>query len=222
MKSAVKALKGTVAKAKPAKAGSRVYARKDDIVLAAAERAFFKWGYSAISMDRVAELAGVSKRTVYSNFRNKQTLFAAVLRKRCDEILAQNNKYVICEDDSLEVGLVNLATSLLSSIYTKPQIDLYKTVVAEARHLPEIGQIMFDGPIMYTQCIFEAYLRKQVAAGLLELDEIELAASQLIAMLKTNLHMRLIFSQPGKVTPAEITHIARESVGLFLHGALPR
>ena len=53
--------------------------RKRASVLFGAEKVFIEQGYSQATMDRVAQTAGVSKRTVYKHFRSKQELFNVVV-----------------------------------------------------------------------------------------------------------------------------------------------
>src|SRR5258708_17822511 len=52
---------------------------KPAAILAAAERAFLAGGFGAVTMDRVAHAAGVSKATVYAHFHSKEELFGAVI-----------------------------------------------------------------------------------------------------------------------------------------------
>jgi AcrR family transcriptional regulator len=54
-------------------------------LVATARRMFFTDGYHPTSLEKVADAAGYSKGAVYSNFRNKDELCAAVL----DEIRAE-------------------------------------------------------------------------------------------------------------------------------------
>jgi AcrR family transcriptional regulator len=54
-------------------------------LVATAKQMFFTDGYHPTSLEKVADAAGYSKGAVYSNFRNKDELCAAVL----DEIRAQ-------------------------------------------------------------------------------------------------------------------------------------
>jgi AcrR family transcriptional regulator len=54
-------------------------------LVATARRMFFEDGYHPTSLEKVADAAGYSKGAVYSNFRNKDELCAAVL----DEIRAE-------------------------------------------------------------------------------------------------------------------------------------
>ena len=48
-------------------------------ILDGAVRVFIESGYDASSMDRIAEQAGVSKRTVYNHFASKEILFQEII-----------------------------------------------------------------------------------------------------------------------------------------------
>lgn len=51
----------------------------------AAERLFAEQGYDAVSTSAIAELAGVSKATIYHHFASKHDLYLEVLRAGCRE-----------------------------------------------------------------------------------------------------------------------------------------
>lgn len=52
-------------------------------ILAAAERLFADSGFDAVSMNAVAELAGVSKANIFHHFSSKNALYLAVMRQAC-------------------------------------------------------------------------------------------------------------------------------------------
>lgn len=58
----------------------RLTDRKREAIVQAATTLFQKHGFDGISMDRVAEAAEVSKRTLYNHFPSKEELFAHVCR----------------------------------------------------------------------------------------------------------------------------------------------
>lgn len=200
----------------------RIYIRKSDIVLEAAERVFLREGFAATSMDQVAEEAGVSKRTVYSNFSSKELLFAAVISQRCAAVVPDSRKVALAMTQPLEQGLQTLAVAFLKGVLDPAQIEFYQTVIAAVRRRPEIGKIMYEGPIARSQQTFAEYLGAQAAAGTLALDDANIAAAQLIALLKTNVHMKLLFGRPARIGPAFLTRSVQASIKLFLYGVLPR
>ena len=196
----------------------RVYVRKDDLILDAAEQAFLENGYGDTSMDAIAERANVSKRTVYNNFSTKQDLFAAVVRKLCAEI-APNPPGAEDLDRDPEVVLVEMAVRFLLGVYVPRQIELYRTVIAASRTFPEVGSLMFDGPIARSQEAFSAYLEALRDRGRLSIKDPYLAGVQLIALLKTNIHMQLMMGRKLKLPRSMIRDVAKSSVHLFLKGA---
>ncbi len=52
--------------------------KKRESILDGAQQVFLDVGYDNASMDRIAEIAGASKRTVYNHFASKEELFKAV------------------------------------------------------------------------------------------------------------------------------------------------
>ena len=59
---------------------------KKELIVAAARKLFASEGFGAISMDAIAAEAGVSKRTVYNHFDNKETLFGEIMIDICHEL----------------------------------------------------------------------------------------------------------------------------------------
>jgi len=52
-------------------------------ILAAAEKLFAEHGFDAVSMNAVAELAGVSKANIFHHFNTKNALYLAVMGNAC-------------------------------------------------------------------------------------------------------------------------------------------
>lgn len=195
--------------------------RKNAIVLAAAEQAFVEYGYAGTSVDEIAERAGVSKRTVYSNFETKEALYNEVVRKLCADVVPHEIDPQLLTGDP-EKTLLRVSIAFLEALYQPRQVAFYQTVVADSRQFPDAGKMLFDGPIARTQLVFDHYFRKQVQRGVMEFRNVELAAAQFVAILKTNLHMCLMLSQPALISHRELEEIARSSLQVFLYGAIKR
>ena len=67
---------------------TRLTDRKRAAILEAAVAEFRSNGFEVTSMDRIAETAGVSKRTVYNHFPSKEALFAEILTQLWKSSLA--------------------------------------------------------------------------------------------------------------------------------------
>ena len=58
---------------------ARDTSRKRQVILDGAVKVFTENGYDSSSMDRIAEVSGVSKRTVYNHFQSKEILFQSIV-----------------------------------------------------------------------------------------------------------------------------------------------
>lgn len=56
-----------------------------DRILTAAEALFAEAGFNAVSMNAIAERAGVSKANIFHHFSSKNALYLAVLKAACEE-----------------------------------------------------------------------------------------------------------------------------------------
>jgi TetR/AcrR family transcriptional regulator of autoinduction and epiphytic fitness len=74
---------------------SRDKSKKRAAILEGAIYVFISAGYELASMDKIAETAGVSKRTVYNHFGSKENLFQAIV----DDFLAQRQSLKIIKYD---------------------------------------------------------------------------------------------------------------------------
>src|SRR5271168_756929 len=92
---------------------------------------FLKRGYDGVSIDRIVELAGGSKSTVYSEFGGKCGLFIRSIENLCREA----NK-PLAEIDyaglSLEASLKELSFQILKLITAKRSVELHRLAIGEA------------------------------------------------------------------------------------------
>ncbi len=196
--------------------------RRTKAILDAATRLFLKDGFSATSMDLVADKAKVSKRTVYSHFRNKEQLYTAVVKRLSSEILPEAAAAPGGSRDTVEQRFQRIGVAFLSGIYSLSQIRLFWLVVAESRAYPSIGKMMYEGPIKSARAVLRRLLDDLVKQRVLDIDDTESAAIQYLAMLKMDTQMRLLLNCRAAPTAAEIEATARSCAHLFLHGALRR
>lgn len=198
----------------------RTYVRKTTEILEAAERVFLSQGYATTSMTDVAAAAAVSKQTVYSNFASKQDLFAAVIGRR-SAVEIDVPEDVDVATGELRTVLVELGVAFLSHIYSRGQVELFQTVVAESRQFPELGELMLKGPFVETPRAIADVISARAESGELRLTCPEEGPAMFTSLLKSDLHGRLIFSQQVDTSPDRIQGIVQRAVDLFLYGAAP-
>jgi len=80
---------------------------KRESILEAAASLFLKEGFFKVTMDMVAEKAGVAKGTLYLYFKNKDELFASVIQSRVQRIV-EEARGVVDTSRSLDELIDNL------------------------------------------------------------------------------------------------------------------
>ena len=195
--------------------------KKYQAIIAAARQVFLKQGFSATTMDMIAESADVSKRTVYKHFDDKHSLFAAVVRMLCDKVVPPSLDEMEIDTSEPRTVLSKLAIQILSNLYATEQIALLRVVVTEAQGFPELGALMYE-QVEHTEALIRDYLITQQHKGTIKLPNPELAASQFLGLIKTDLQLQLLFGRRKRVSKSEILKIAETSVDLFLNGAVVR
>lgn len=115
---------------------------KAGVILAGAMQEFMTCGYAAASMDRIAVAAGVSKPTLYSYFRDKAGLFAALIQQmtqgsRKSRLLEKEQLLQLPLRDSLK----QIATVSLNKMSGKqPLFTLIRLIIGESGRFPALAQ----------------------------------------------------------------------------------
>ena len=199
---------------------SRVYQRKTDVVLTAAESLFQRFNFVDVAMEDVAAEAGVSKSTVYRNFGSKEQLFQAVIRHRCAHILPDTATIAEAERAKPADGLRILSIAFLHWILAPAQIEFFRSVIASVRRAPEVGRMLFEGPMQRSRALFADYIGRRIAVRPTSADEADRLASQLIALLSNQTHMQLVLGCLVELDEARITADVDHALSLFLAGVI--
>lgn len=117
-------------------APTRLTDRKRSAILAAAAEQFRTHGYENASVDSIAALAEVSKRTVYNHFPSKETLFAETIMQMF-ESSAGMLELVYRPDRGLREQLEELMCQKMRSLADRDFLDLARVAIGEAIHAPE-------------------------------------------------------------------------------------
>jgi len=97
--------------------------KKRAAIISGAEDVFISMGYKQASMDKIAEKAGISKKTVYNHFQSKENLFEVIVDGLLEQ--RQNLKTIIYDSNkSLEEQLLLFAESEISLINSPKKLKL--------------------------------------------------------------------------------------------------
>ena len=143
-------------------------------VVDAARTLFLRKGYAGTTMEEIAALAGLTKRTVYNNYADKDALFSQIVA----DVLAYAEEFArgLHEEFTVGVTAANLRATLddlgrrLALGIVRPEvIALRRLLIGEARAFPALGAEYFDrAPGQVIEALasgFEHLGQARVAAG---------------------------------------------------------
>ncbi|MBV2205663.1 MAG: TetR/AcrR family transcriptional regulator [Pseudomonas sp.] len=167
-------------------------------ILDAAEKVFTSKGYGTATMEEVANVAEMSKKTIYGLFTDKEHLFA-VLMSDVDGFPGSAGKQATSLSnpiDDLKNHLLVMAEFVLSS----RQVEITRLLISEARHSPKLvdefyARVMRKGHAYLT----EGITRSLKAAGVAKIHDPEATAMALFGAALGGLHLAALFGKQGAV-----------------------
>jgi TetR/AcrR family transcriptional repressor of mexJK operon len=193
---------------------------KHAAILDAAMRLFPARGYDGVSVDAIAQAAGVSKLTVYSHFADKEALFRAAVIECCAQLLPHR---LFEPEPGLDVGeaLLRIARAFSELMFDDRAIRLHRMMVAQAGEGSRLAEMFFaTGPHVALEEM-EAFLRHAHAAGSLHVPAPAQAAGHFFCLLKGVRHMRVLVGLcPMPDADEREAHVA-DVVALFLRAYAP-
>lgn len=120
---------------------------KRDQIVRAAVKIFLENGYKATSMNRVADEAGVIKATIYSHFKDKEQLFAAII-----EELTIKKAHVNFNQDLTHLSpeeFIEGMASIFAILMEDPEYhSLCRVMAGESERFPELAELYVKTVIM--------------------------------------------------------------------------
>lgn len=207
----------TFASAKPCGPGRPKDLEKRAAILAAAKRLFPRSGFEGTSMDAIAAEAGVSKLTVYSHYTDKETLFVAAIRARCEEQMPE----ALFDRGSglqgpLRRQLEAIARAFFALITAPDAIALHRLLTSGTGPSQKLAKLFFEAGPQRVQGGFEQFLHKQIAAGELDIVDVPRAAQQFFALVKGELHARLLCGCCEPIPAHDLDAHVHATVDFFL------
>lgn len=194
----------------------RRQAKKRDDILAIATDIFLKEGYGRARMDQVHTRLGGSKRTLYNHFPSKEALFEAIVSTVSDRVLAALRPSL--GDDDLRKALIRMGTDYLSVLLSPDGLALYRAMVSEAPHFPELARTFFENGPGRASHHLASFFRDQKANGLLDVEDPQIAAEHFLGAVRGDVHLAAVLSAKNPSKQLVKTSVV-QAVDTFLRGA---
>jgi TetR/AcrR family transcriptional regulator, mexJK operon transcriptional repressor len=189
-------------------------------VVDAARTLFLRKGYAGTTMEEIAALAGLTKRTVYNNYADKDALFTQIVA----EVIAYAVEFArgLHEEFTVGINAANLRATLEGlggrlalGIVRAEVVALRRLLIGEAREFPALAAEYYDrapGQVLEALASGFEHLGK---VGLLRVPDARFAAAHFAYLVAGEPLDRAMLV--GTIPPREhIIACAREGVQTFL------
>jgi TetR/AcrR family transcriptional regulator, mexJK operon transcriptional repressor len=197
-------------------------AARSDTLIGAATRVFLRDGYGAASIDKVAQEAGVSTRTIYERFKNKADLLVSVISRLVERDVAVVSGTAELERMDVRQALLTIARAITGKACDPEAMALFRIVAAEAQRFPALAEKMRGSTQDRVVNAIATYFRGQVARGRLQLSDPNRAAALFGQMVSAEVHECLLFRSAQDIAKLDLEVHVTHVVDIFLNGAAPR
>lgn len=184
-------------------------------ILEGARAVFLAQGFDAASMGEIARTAGVSKGTLYVYFDSKERLFQEIVQEQCrshaEQVFALDS-----EDHDVEAMLTRLGRDFVRFVCRPNGVSPLRTVISIADRMPEIGKAFYETGPAFGIARVARYFEDQVAAGVLAIEDCDLAAAQFLDSCQSTTFKPMLFNVAGRPSDERIDHVVATAVRTFL------
>lgn len=133
--------------------------RKIKRLLEKAYELFWKYGYSAVSVDQIAAEAGISKMTIYKHFNSKEDLFLEISKNVIDDNM---NKILECMREKYHtIDKIDVIYSYARKYSENFPVVLVKDIIERKSLYDKIAQMKLEKALPVWQYILKDGMEKK-------------------------------------------------------------
>lgn len=183
-----------------------------DAIISAAERLFLQRGFGGVSMDDLAEEAGVARRTLYNQFARKEEILREMLSRVSMRIGSVLPPGIETQGDVEDV-LRLIARAVLTFQAPAEFVGLIRMTIADARQFPWITAA-FESVLKPYLDRFGRYLSYMTSLDVLDCPHPLLAAQQFLGLLNETILWPRVLGRDSVAPSPDI--VVEEAVRMFL------
>lgn len=186
-------------------------------IIKAAAKVFIRSGYAS-SLDMVAEEAGVVRRTLFNQFKNKEELFRTVIHSLTEERI--HSHFKIEQSDNFRDSLSKFAREYLDYILKQENLHWHRLSIMEVCKHHDLAVLVYESGVGYLQLKLSEMFKKEIATGRLRKFDTELAAPRFLSgVLGSSRHRALLGL--GVDSPKARSLAVKAAVDEFIRGNAP-
>jgi TetR/AcrR family transcriptional regulator of autoinduction and epiphytic fitness len=193
---------------------ARLTDRKRAAILAAAVKEFQAKGFDNTSMNRIAETAEVSKRTVYNHFESKDALFLAIVQELLDTTEALP-EFPFDPEREVADQLSENAWRIVELFTSDSFQGLVRVTLSRFLMSPQLAQETIGDQKRFRVRLVR-WIEQATAAGRLKANDHELAAAQFCGLLESAIFWPAVFGLEPSPSQQLKDDVICTSVEMFL------
>ena len=165
-------------------------------------------------MDKIAEQAQVSKRTVYNHFCSKEELFMAMFEEAMESLYPPKD-YTFDVGRGLQEQLFDIAHQEIEIMQTNLARSMFRMWLGELLRNPELAELLKQKTKGCDSTLIN-WFKAAEQQGVLCIEDVELATEQFYGLLKASAFWPSVFDQ-APLSRARKKKIANATVDMFLN-----
>ncbi|MBB1362303.1 TetR/AcrR family transcriptional regulator [Shewanella sp. SR44-4] len=182
-------------------------------IIEAARTTFKELGVAATSMDKLAEVAGVSKRTVYNHFATKEALVMTLMTDLWQQALSQPS-VVYDSHQPLAEQLQQLVRFDMDYIQSEEHIEVSRMVIGHLFYTTEMQEELQK--VIKEETAILRWIKAATLDGRLTVTKVEQAQTEVQSLIKGQCFWPLIFQVEEPLNEQQKDEIAANIVTMFL------
>lgn len=182
-------------------------------IIEAARTTFKSLGVTATSMDKLAEVAGVSKRTVYNHFATKEALVMTLMTDLWEQALSQPT-VAYDAHQPLEAQLQQLVRDDMDYLQSKEHIEVSRMLIGHLFYTTEMQQELQK--VIKEENAILRWIKAATQDERLSVTDVEQAQAELQSLIKGQCFWPLIFQVEEPLNDEQKQQIAANITAMFL------
>lgn len=182
-------------------------------IIEAARTTFKSLGVTATSMDKLAEVAGVSKRTVYNHFATKEALVMTLMTDLWEQALSQPT-VAYDAHQPLEAQLQQLVRDDMDYLQSKEHIEVSRMLIGHLFYTTEMQQELQK--VIKEENAILRWIKAATQDERLSVTDVEQAQAELQSLIKGQCFWPLIFQVEEPLNNEQKQQIAANITAMFL------
>jgi AcrR family transcriptional regulator len=183
-----------------------------DRILAAARKVFLDGPPELATMDALAQEAGMSKKTIYREFKSQFDLLATLA---CENVELAHAPPPSARSD-IELELYNLLCGLVGQMMAPRSMALLRLIISEVRRYPEL--VLQPRPKGSPPELIARWLDSPVVRARYAIGDADEAAGMLLGMVLQDTAFKALLAGVEAFPRHVIEQRARQAVAIFLRG----